>query len=560
MANPKWTPPPPPDPSTLQNPPHFKPFPLLHLRAGKIDKLGPFTSAIAKSPLPFPVTITAFGIASDEHAYPGHCSPDKALLHYHTSHYQAWKDELPASASLFHAGGFGENMNSTEVSEMNICIGDQLAIGDVVVLEVREPRTPCAKLNHRFKVPDMARRTQRLLRTGWLYRVVTPGIVYEGDVVRLLHRPVPEWTVARVMYYLFIETGNLEMAREIVGIEALGWYIKDVFRKRLEKGEVEDQDARLFGGEREKLTSDLWSEYRVREKRRETSRVTAFVLEAVDGSLDLVPVAPGSHVRVKLGGKLVRAYSVVGGHSARFEIGVSLDEQSRGGSKYLHEEVRVGGVLTVGRITASFPLVADAQEYVIVAAGIGITAFLAALVWLQNTRQRFHLHYAHSGEVPFRSRLDALGDKATIYDKSQGQRMDIDDIVSKACNGSHIYTCGPQRLMDGVVDAAKRHCISDSRVHLEQFVATTSGNPFTAELKQSKKTIQVGPAQSLLDALKAVGLDVDSSCEVGNCGTCKVDVCAGRVEHRGTGLLEAEKAAAMLSCVSRGIGTIVLDL
>jgi ferredoxin len=55
-------------------------------------------------------------------------------------------------------------------------------------------------------------------------------------------------------------------------------------------------------------------------------------------------------------------------------------------------------------------------------------------------------------------------------------------------------------------------------------------------------------------------LDVDSSCEVGNCGTCKVDVCAGRVEHRGTGLLEAEKAAAMLSCVSRGIGTIVLDL
>jgi ferredoxin-NADP reductase len=140
-------------------------------------------------------------------------------------------------------------------------------------------------------------------------------------------------------------------------------------------------------------------------------------------------------------------------------------------------------VLTVGRITANFPLATDAEEHVIIAAGIGIIAFLVALVYLQNTQQRFILHYAHSGELPFGPRTGALGDQATIYDKSQGQRMDVDDIVSKACSGSHIYTCGPQRLMGSVVDAAKRRRTSDSRVHLEQFVATTSGDPFTAELR-----------------------------------------------------------------------------
>ena len=97
-------------------------------------------------------------------------------------------------------------------------------------------------------------------------------------------------------------------------------------------------------------------------------------------------------------------------------------------------------------------------------------------------------------------------------------------------------------------------------MHVEAFTVATSGDPFTAELKQSGKTVEVGATESLLDALKAVGMDIDSSCEVGNCGTCRVDVCGGRVEHQGTGLLDEEKAGSMLSCVSRGVGKIVLDL
>jgi ferredoxin-NADP reductase len=261
-----------------------------------------------------------------------------------------------------------------------------------------------------------------------------------------------------------------------------------------------------------------------------------------------------------LGGKLVRAYSVVGGNSKRFELGVSLSPESRGGSRYLHEQAQEGDVLTASRITTSFPLATDADEHIIIAAGIGITAFLPAFKYLQERQQRFHLHYAHVGEMPFASQINALGPNATIYDKTQGQRFDIPAVISRTQDRSHIYICGPQRLMDDVVATAKKYSLPDSSVHLEQFTVTTSGDPFTVELRESKKTIEVGATQSLLDALRAAGMDVDASCEVGNCGTCKVDVCAGRVEHKGTGLLEDEKGEAMLSCVSRGVGRIVLDL
>lgn len=448
-------------------------------------------------------------------------------------------------------------MFNEEISERSVCIGDRIAIGEVIV-EVSEPRSPCATLNHRFEVRDMAKRTQTLLRTGWLYRVIKPGFVQAGDMIRLLERPYPEWTVARVMYYLFLDTKNVDMMKHIVEIPPLGFEIRDKFKARLATGATENQNDRMFSSGARLM--DSWNEYRIAEKRRETSKVTAFILETVDDTSGVVPVLPGSHVRLKLGGKLVRAYSVVGGDSKRFELGIALDPASRGGSKYLHEQAKVGDVLTVGRITTSFPLATDADEHIIIAAGIGITAFLPALKYLQNKEQKFHLHYAHAGEMPFASQINSLGSNTSVYDKSKGQRLHVDAIVSRAQNGSHIYTCGPERLMDEVVAIAKKYSVPDDSVHLEQFTINTSGDPFTAELKKGKKTIEVGATQTLLDALRAVGMDMDSSCEVGNCGMCKVDVCSGKIDHKGTALLDEEKDDSMLSCVSRGVGRIMLDL
>jgi len=52
---------------------------------------------------------------------------------------------------------------------------------------------------------------------------------------------------------------------------------------------------------------------------------------------------------------------------------------------------------------------------------------------------------------------------------------------------------------------------------------------------------------------------VGSSCEVGNCGTCKIRVTCGKVEHRGTALTEEDKQGEMLACVSRGVGRIVVE-
>lgn len=551
----------PPHGDTFQDPPPFTPFVVSQLRAGKIKSVWGkgIESAIYKNPLSFPVHIDVGGIPVDEHAYHDHGTPDKAILQYGTSHYSHWKQELPSSAHLFNPGAFGENLLAPEgVDERTLCIGDKIAIGDEVLLELTEPRAPCYKLNHRFEVKDMSRRSQTLYRTGWLYRVLRPGNVTSDAMFKLVERPHPEWPVARIMHYLYAEKNNNERMKEIVNLAELGEQPKRLFRRRLEKGETEDMNGRMFGDD--DCVMDVWNDYRIIEKRRETSKVTAFVLEAVEEVNEVVPVEPGSHVRVKLGGKLVRAYSVVGGSSKRFELGIALDPASRGGSRFLHESTKIGDILVVSRISSSFPLSKDADRHIIIAGGIGITAFMAALKYLEEEKKVYELHFAVAEEVPFQSQIEQLGERAKVYLKSLGQRMDLKEVMARADENTHIYCCGPQRLMDGVKEVAKEYGVPDSNVHFEQFAVATSGDPFTAELKESKKTIEVEGTQTLLDALREVGMDIDSSCEAGNCGTCRVTVCSGRIEHRGTGLLESEKVGTMLACVSRGIGRITLEL
>ncbi|KAJ4371867.1 hypothetical protein N0V86_008421 [Didymella sp. IMI 355093] len=491
MAISSWIPPPRPDPETLRNPPPFEPFLIGQIRSGKIKKSlgnGRIETGIFKTNTAGPVTITTNGIVGDEHAYEPHRSPDKALLHYCTTHYDEWSREIPVSEVHFKPGAFGENLFSSEVSEHNVCIGDRIAIGDIIV-EVSEPRAPCYKLNHRFEVKDMAKRTQTLFRTGWLYRIIKPGTIAAGDTVQLLERPHPDWTVARIEYYLFLETDNIEKMKEIIEIQQLGWEIKDKFQARLAKGVTEDQNGRMYGSSDDAM--DAWYECRVIRKRKETSNVASLTLETIEDMPNSSPVEPGSHVRLKLGGKLVRAYSVTGGTTKRFSLGVALDPNSRGGSRYLHDNVHVGSVITAGRITASFPLAPTADMHVIIAGGIGITAFLAALSHLQETKQNFHLHYAVSAEVPFKEQIAALGSKVTIYNKSEGQRMDLKGILEHADSRTHIYTCGPARLMDAVAFTAKSLSVPDQQVHMEQFTVTTSGDPFTVELKQSKNLLEM---------------------------------------------------------------------
>jgi vanillate O-demethylase ferredoxin subunit len=137
----------------------------------------------------------------------------------------------------------------------------------------------------------------------------------------------------------------------------------------------------------------------------------------------------------------------------------------------------------------------------------------------------------------------------------------IDALLDAAADGTHVYACGPAAFMDAVTTRAVARFGPDA-VHTESFgaVAPVAGDrPFVLRLARSGREIAVPADRTALSCLQEVGVDIDSSCEVGVCGTCLTRVHGGEVDHRDSYLTTAERAGGFLPCVSRAV-TPVLDI
>ncbi|KAI3539521.1 MOSC domain-containing protein [Colletotrichum abscissum] len=491
---------------------------LLEVRTSVMKKMPGLevTSGIDKDLRHGPIHVSYLGLDADEHDPTFHGGPDKAI----------------------HGC---EHMN-----ERNVCIGDVIAVGAEVVLQVSLPRQPCYKLNHRFQLKNFAPTTFKSSRTGWYYRVLKEGTVKAGDEIRLVERKWPKWTIERVQEYLHRNQTDAAMNEELASIEDMGKESRGAFQRRVAKAKAQVK--------REK--GDQWRDFKIIEKTRQTSRISSFVLEAINPIENPEYLNEGAHAKLKLPNGLLRSYSVISGDRNKFELGIALEDKGRGGSLYIHNSMSVGDILQVGRMTTDVQVASASSNHVFIVGGIGITAFLVLAEAYHEVHYNFEMHYAvrSDDDIPFRSRLDALGSSVRFYDRSKGERMDITEIIKTLKWNSHVYVCGPTRMTDAVRVAAEDCGLDEGDVHYEAFSADTSGDPFEAEvLNRGGKILKVGEEETLLEVLKReIGGDVESSCEVGNCGTCKVALKSGRVDHRGTALSGDDKLESMLSCVSRG--------
>lgn len=205
------------------------------------------TSAIAKTAAPLPLRLEALGLEGDQQADRRvHGGPEKAIHHYPLDHYPAWRNDLGDLPVLNQPGAFGENVSVRGLTEEGVAVGDIFRLG-TALLQVSQGRQPCWKLNHRFGVPDMARRVQQTGRTGWYYRVLQPGIVDSGDTLDLIDRIAPDWTLNRLWRAMYVDRLNRAELQAIASLDVLadGW--RKYARRRLDSGRVEDWRPRLEG-------------------------------------------------------------------------------------------------------------------------------------------------------------------------------------------------------------------------------------------------------------------------------------------------------------------------
>lgn len=312
----------------------------------------------------------------------------------------------------------------------------------------------------------------------------------------------------------------------------------------------------------------------VAEVRDEAQDIKSFRLEHARGAA-LPPFTPGSHVDVHLGEGLVRQYSLCSActDASCYRIAVKKEPQSRGGSRAMHERVRAGDRIAIAGPRNNFALADDAQHSILIAGGIGITPLLSMALHLHAQRRSFELQYFsrsldHTAFHALLSRPDFASRVGFHYAlEPDTVRAYMRKHLWHRQEGAHLYLCGPRAFMDLVEQTAAVTWPPES-VHLEYFQADPASlagprATFVVRLARSGKECIVPPDQSIVRALEACGVYVETSCEQGVCGTCLTGVLEGVPDHRDVFLTDEEHAAGdrMMPCVSRARSDVlVLDL
>ena len=303
----------------------------------------------------------------------------------------------------------------------------------------------------------------------------------------------------------------------------------------------------------------------------QTPEVRAIVLENTSGTLPAFE--PGAHVCVQVPGNEMRHYSLVDlrdyRDSGRWVLGVRLEEESRGGSRFMHG-LAEGDEIVVSQPKNDFPLVACDAPIVLFAGGIGITPILSMAARLADQGRPFTLHYCgrSRGKLAFVPDLERIcGERLVVhFDDEPDRALDIKSVLARHEAQEHVYVCGPAGMIEAVKAAAAARGFAKDHIHFELFSPAKAAGvdeSFDIELRASGQTLTVPPGKSIIDVMLEAGLDPLFDCRRGDCGICQTAVIEGIPDHRDVILSEGEKASNKLMqiCVSRAKSKkLVLDL
>lgn len=299
---------------------------------------------------------------------------------------------------------------------------------------------------------------------------------------------------------------------------------------------------------------------RVQQKAWEADGITSVRL--VDPSGDALPTwKPGAHLALHLPNGLVREYSLCSDphDTTQWTVAVLRVKDSRGGSTHIHDGLAVGAHLPVDGPRNAFHL-EDAPKHFLIAGGIGITPIITMARELDARGADWSLLYTGRSRqtMAFLGAAQRLArERVHVHvDDENGCYPDIKALLHSQDPRTLVYCCGPPPLMDAVAEGME----DPGLLRLERFQAPERDLPegesdegFEVVLNSTGERIPVGPDETVLEALEAAGVGVESSCTEGICGTCETGVISGDVDHRDF-LLSPEEhrvAGTMMVCVSR---------
>ena len=276
--------------------------------------------------------------------------------------------------------------------------------------------------------------------------------------------------------------------------------------------------------------------------------------------------SPGSHIDVSVniaGRPATRSYSTLGpGENGVYTIAVKRMQDGRGGSAFMWA-LGPGAPLSITRPLNHFELNRDCTEYLLIAGGIGVTPIFSMAQALAQSGANFRILYAGRARshMAYAAALEALcGGRLQVFARDEGKRIDIAREIAGLGDRAEVYVCGPIGMLEEARACWRKSGRPAQALRFETFA--NSGHfanaAFTVNLPLLGRSIEVGAAQTLLEALEAAGVEAMSDCRRGECGLCALDIiaCDGQIDHRDVFFSDEEKAEGhkLCACVSRVAG------
>lgn len=296
--------------------------------------------------------------------------------------------------------------------------------------------------------------------------------------------------------------------------------------------------------------------------------IDAFEFVAANEQIKLPQYEAGAHIDVHLPGGMIRQYSLCSrpDQDQVYRVAVLLDENGRGGSRAMHDTVHPGDLVTIGSPRNAFRLQSKDRPIYLLAGGVGITPILAMAYELQASGTSFEMHYfgRSRNRLAFLPELEQgrFAAKVSLHldDQMPGTGSPLDEVLGKTSHDSEIYACGPAGFLHRIKELLETRDGPKPNFHYESFApiqSSTDNSTFEVNFSGSGRRVVVGPAETIVEAARRVGVDIPISCEQGICGTCLTQVLEGLPDHRDMFLTleEHDRNDQMTPCCSRSFSS-----
>ena len=335
---------------------------------------------------------------------------------------------------------------------------------------------------------------------------------------------------------------------------------------------------------------------------QETHDVKSFFLRSPQGRAFAFEPGQFLTLELEIGGEPVnRCYTISSSPARPHTISITVKRVPGGKvSNWLHDNLRPGLALRVLGPAGEFTCARHpAPKYLFLSAGSGITPLMSMSRAHHDLAEYRDIVFVHSARTPddiiFARELELIASSRANFRTSfvcerVGGRtgwsgvtgflsLPLLKLIAPDFMEREIFTCGPAPYMKAVRDLLDEAGFAREHYHEESFsfesLAAEAEAPaasppaetsvetasFKVTFAKSRREIQCGAHQTVLEAARQAGVRLASSCSQGMCGTCKVKLVAGQVEMKHSGGIRQREIdqGMVLLCCSKPLSDLVVD-